>query len=434
YLNGECTLNVCTCPAGSSCFVYPCLSLTCGPNATCTGGLGAGWACNTCYAGDGVTCAPAVPGTSGSVTATAGYQQVALSWAAVPCATTYNLYRSVGGGSFSLVQSSVSGTALTDTGLTNGTNYGYVVRAVNAAGEGTGSSAVYATPFAPTATRTWAYNGDTNGALYWLGSARGLGSWANPLRTGYATGSNSATITGCSTLSSTTSCDTGWTSNRNVGTTVNPANASDIPVSTTSTTTAFVRHDLGADHTLVLNRYALRSRCDAASHYPRNWLLQGSNDGSNWTTLRPHAFEGTLLARCRWSSWAISSSIGYRCFRIARDGTLSFSGSSPTGAVIFDEVEFYGTVTYVPATPTGVMATGISQGVTVQWNAVTRALSYNLFVSTDGVTFSLQASGITATSTSATGLTPGGQRFFRVQASNLGGVSAQGATVTAAAL
>jgi cellulose 1,4-beta-cellobiosidase len=106
--------------------------------------------------------------------------------------------------------------------------------------------------------------------------------------------------------------------------------------------------------------------------------------------------------------------------------------------MVFDEVEFYGTVTYVPrtapATPTGLAATGISKGVTVTWNAVTGALSYNLYTSTDGVTYTLVASGITPTSRTVTGLTPNSLRYFKVQASSLGGVSAQSAAASATTL
>ncbi|MGG4142196.1 cellulose binding domain-containing protein, partial [Paenibacillus algorifonticola] len=49
-------------------------------------------------------------------------------------------------GPFTTVAANVSGTAYTNTGLTNGTTYHYVVSAVNAAGEGVNSAAASATP------------------------------------------------------------------------------------------------------------------------------------------------------------------------------------------------------------------------------------------------------------------------------------------------
>jgi hypothetical protein len=73
--------------------------------------------------------------------------------------------------------------------------------------------------------------------------------------------------------------------------------------------------------------------------------------------------------------------------------------------------------------------TNVSGRVNLTWNASTGARSYNLFQSTDGVTYTLLVSGRTTRSFSHTGLTPGVPRYYRVQASSLGGVSAQSSPV-----
>src|SRR5690606_6543834 len=77
-----------------------------------------------------------VPSAPTGLIAASGNAQVQLSWNAVSGATGYNVKRSTtSGGPYTNVQTNVSGTSFTDTGLTNGTTYYYVVTAVNASGE-----------------------------------------------------------------------------------------------------------------------------------------------------------------------------------------------------------------------------------------------------------------------------------------------------------
>ena len=94
------------------------------------------------------TLAPAAPT---NLSAAAGAGQAALSWTAVSGAASYDVGRSLTtGGPYTIVASGLSATNYTDTGLTNGTKYCYVVSAVNVAAEGGNSSQVNATPIAPT--------------------------------------------------------------------------------------------------------------------------------------------------------------------------------------------------------------------------------------------------------------------------------------------
>ncbi|CAM4392141.1 glycoside hydrolase family 6 protein [Paenibacillus tarimensis] len=100
----------------------------------------------------GGTTQPQVPAAPAGLKATPGDGKVALSWNAVEGADSYTVKRALAiGGPFTAVSSNVTAAAFTDTGLTNGTIYYYVVSAVNAAGESLNSEVVSAEPEGQTA-------------------------------------------------------------------------------------------------------------------------------------------------------------------------------------------------------------------------------------------------------------------------------------------
>jgi hypothetical protein len=102
----------------------------------------------------GLSVPPAAPT---NLTATAGDAQVSLTWSASTGATSYNVKRSAtSGGPYTQIAVSTS-TSYTDTALTNGTTYYYVVSAINSAGESANSAQVSALPSIPPPTTfgTW---------------------------------------------------------------------------------------------------------------------------------------------------------------------------------------------------------------------------------------------------------------------------------------
>ncbi|MGD0830931.1 MAG: glycoside hydrolase family 44 protein, partial [Terracidiphilus sp.] len=101
----------------------------------------------TAFAVNGSLCAPLsgdAPLAPTGLTATSGSAQIALSWTASLTASSYNVMRSTtNGGPYTTVGTSTT-TSYTNTGLTNGTIYYYVVAAVNTAGAGAVSNQAFA--------------------------------------------------------------------------------------------------------------------------------------------------------------------------------------------------------------------------------------------------------------------------------------------------
>jgi len=91
----------------------------------------------------------ALPAAPTALTGSAGNGIVALSWNSSATATSYNIKRSVISGTGYVAIASGTATTYSDTGVTNGTTYYYVVSAVNAGGEGANSSEASARPSAP---------------------------------------------------------------------------------------------------------------------------------------------------------------------------------------------------------------------------------------------------------------------------------------------
>ena len=85
--------------------------------------------------------------TPGGLTASPGNHQVSLTWSNASGATSYNVKRAaVSGGPYSIIASGVAGSNYTDSAVTNGGTYYYVVSANTAGAESGNSFEVSATP------------------------------------------------------------------------------------------------------------------------------------------------------------------------------------------------------------------------------------------------------------------------------------------------
>ena len=177
-----------------------------------------------------------------NVTATAGNGQVGLSWSASSGATSYNVKRSTtNGGPYTTIASPTT-TSYTDTGLTNGTTYYYVVSAVNTAGESANSSQVSATPQAvpPPPTNVTATAGNGQVGLSWSASS---GATSYNVKRSTTNGGPYTTIASPTTTSYT---DTGLTNGTTyyyvvsaVNTAGESANSSQVSATPTASATVY---------------------------------------------------------------------------------------------------------------------------------------------------------------------------------------------------
>ncbi|MBW8780689.1 MAG: alginate lyase family protein [Verrucomicrobia bacterium] len=95
--------------------------------------------------------APAAPT---GLSATAGDTQVVLGWNVSVGATSYNVKRATASGGPYTTVATVTGNGYTDTGLTNGTTYYYVVTASNLGGESSTGTSASGAPLPPPAAPT----------------------------------------------------------------------------------------------------------------------------------------------------------------------------------------------------------------------------------------------------------------------------------------
>ena len=122
--------------------------------------------------------APPPPAAPTNVIASASNQQVTISWDSVASADSYTIKRSTtDGGPYSTIQSSHTSTSFTDTNLSNGTTYYYVISATNTQGESPDSTQVSATPVEGS-------GGPVTGQLALLVTSEELAMWQDRAQNG----------------------------------------------------------------------------------------------------------------------------------------------------------------------------------------------------------------------------------------------------------
>lgn len=377
--------------------------------------------------------APTAPAAPAGVTAVGGTRQVTISWPAAAGATSYNIYWSTTPG-----VTTATGTKLgnatspaVQAGLQDGTTYYYVVTAVNAAGESAASIQVAAgtLPAAPVPTPP----GAVTGVAATGGQNQVSLSWQA------VSGANSYNV-----YWSTTPGVTAATGTKIPGAT-SPYTVTGLSAGTTYYFVVTAQNGVGEG--------AASAQASAATNAPPPAIPTApggvtATSGANQVSVNWNAVTGATSYNIYWSTTSgVTVGTGTKITGATRPfvqtglsaGTSYYyvvtavngSGESPASVQAFATTNPPPVV--LPAAPSGVVATGGTNQVTITWPAVSTATSYNIYYST--------ASGVTKTSGSKianatspylqTGLAAGATYYYVVTAANSAGEGAASAQVSA---
>ena len=385
---------------------------------------------------------------NGVIASGMGAGLIDLSWNAATFATSYNVKRAtVSGGPYTTIATNVTTTSLSDSGLTAGSTYYYVVTAVNTVGESGNSSLVSAVASA-TPSSDWKLN-DGSGSVAMDSSPAGYDGTVSGATwvTGFA-----GTALQFDGTNSFVSCGTG----PSVSGVNDFSVAAWIKTSATTNGVIIQQRDTagfnGQYRFRVNNNGTLQFMVYGDSAYQFDFATpQAINDG-NWHHVIAVRDGGvgniyidgntTPAATASGTARNLSAGISTNIGRDVRDGNLNFNGSidevlvfKTTALTATDVVSLYNSYfTPPPSTPTGLSATPGNSQVVLSWSASSGATSYNVKRSTTsgsgyGVIGTPATNGFTDT-TAINGTT----YYYVVSAVNGSGESANSSQVSAAPL
>jgi fibronectin type 3 domain-containing protein/regulation of enolase protein 1 (concanavalin A-like superfamily) len=349
------------------------------------------------------------------LTATAGNADVDLSWSASSGATSYNVKRAtVSGGPYTNVATGVTATSYTNTGLTNGTTYYYVVSAVNTNGESANSTEATATPVAPPPAPTGVSATTASTSQINLTWSTASGATGYNVKRATTSGGPYATI--ASGLTSTSYSNTGLTAGTNYyyvvsatnssGESANSAQAGAITISAAPSGLAAS----GGDAQVVLSWTAASG---AASYNIKRATVNGG----------PYTTVATGVTSTSYTNTGLANGTTYYYVVSGTNAGGESANSTQVSATPFGPP---------PAAPTGLTATAGNAQVALSWTASSGATSYNVKRATvSGGPYTTVATGVTATSYTNTGLTNGTTYYYVVSAVNSSGESANSTQASA---
>ena len=389
--------------------------------------------------------APAAPAFPNGLNAVAAGSTAAnLMWNAVTGATGYNVKRSTtSGGPYTTVATGVATTSYTDTGLSAGVKYYYVVSAVSGGLESLNSAEAGV-------ARLWAYwafdetGGTTaidstgngrNGTLV-NGPARTAGLFGNAvdlsgtnqyvsLPSGVVNGLTNFTIAGWVNLDAastwTRAFDFGSGTTKYMFLTANAGSAVRFAITTSGTGGEQQISGTAALPTSLWTHFAVTLNGGTGTLYV-NGVAVGSNPGM---TLAPASLGATTqnyLGKSQYSDPYLNGRVDD--FRIYADALSAsdvanlYAGQAP------------------PIAPAGLTAIPVSASqINLFWNAFANATSYKVKrAATSGGPFTAVASGVTATNYTDSGLAGGTVYYYAVSAVVSGSETLNSPQVTAVTL
>jgi fibronectin type 3 domain-containing protein len=350
---------------------------------------------------------------SGLQATAASSGQINLSWTANPNATSYNVKRATTpGGPYTTLATGVTATNYSNSGLSAGATYYYVVSATNAGGEGADSAEAGATTFpAAPATLTATSTSSTGIDLTWSAS-NGATSYTVK-RSATSGGTYTPLATG---VTGTSYNDTGLTAGATWYYVVSASNTGESVNSTEAVATTFAETPSGLAATVVSSS-AIDLTWSATAGATGYDVKRSTSAGGPFDTI------ASAVTATAFSDSGLNAATTYHYVVSATNA----AGASPDSASVNAT-----TLPLPPATPSGLAATpGIGQ-VSLTWSAVSGATGYTVKRATvSGGPYTVVASDLASPAYTDTGLTNGTTYYYVVNAANTGGTSADSSEVSA---
>jgi fibronectin type 3 domain-containing protein len=362
------------------------------------------------------TPAPAAPAPPTGLAAAAGNAQITLTWNASAGATSYRVKRSTTSGAEAQIAAPTSAT-FTDTALTNGTKYFYVVSAVNSTAESANSNEVSTTPTAPVAppaapTALKATAGNAQVALSWNAS---VGATSYHVKRSTSSGAE----TQIAAPTSTTFTDTGVTNGTKYFYEVSAVNSSGESANSSEVTAtpALPAPSIPMNLAATAGNAQVSLSWSASTGVTSYHVKRSTTSGAETQIAAPNSTTFTDTTVTNGTKYFYEVSAVNSTGESANSNEGNATPTAPATA---------------PATPTGLAATGGNAQVALTWTASTGANKYNVKRSTtSGGPFTTVLASPTAANYNDTTVTNGTAYFYVVSAVNAAGESANSAQVTA---
>jgi hypothetical protein len=384
-------------------------------------------------AGTSYKVVPDLPGTPVGLQAEAvSHNQINLSWTASSGALFYAVKRAtVSSGPYTIIADNITAVSYSDTALAPETTYYYVVSAGNKMGYSPDSSQANATTKSgPSPVPTDLSAAPDNGRVWLSWSASVGASGYHPKRASAAGGPYTTIATQAATdfVDTTVTNGTSWyyrvssyndshesLDSRPVGavpstTFLNraidgtPSASSDHPTAgegvdkafdgTTATkwftgvsagSTGWLQYKFGDGVKWVVTRYDLSSANDMPGRDPREWQFQGSNDGTNWTTLDIQSGQ-SWASRFLTKQYFVTTLSPYQYYR------LNITANNGAGDVQLSEMALYAYGDTAPSSAPVFLSDPLSRPPAVEDYLYSDTLTYDVLDPnpSDILTFSLE--------------------------------------------
>jgi alpha-L-fucosidase 2 len=181
--------------------------------------------------------------------------------------------------------------------------------------------------------------------------------------------------------------------------------------------TGWLQFKHGGGAAWAISQYSLTSANDVPARDPRDWQLQGSNDGSGWTALDTRSGE-TFSSRFQTKNYAFANTNAYRHYRL----NITANGGDAGLQLSEFTLGSSGVLTNAPDGLTA-LSGAVTNSASLSWNSLSGATIYHVRRSQNAAgPFVTLASGMTGTNFADYGIGPNVFYYYKVAGASASGV------------